>query len=101
MEEGDFDRVDFQRTEKGELRSWMSRVSSEEWKKLRFVLGGLLKNRKLKDSSQMGFRRTEKGEPLLRFISDGLLNNGKELRFIWVGFQRTERRNQDSSQVGF
>ncbi|CAB4382315.1 unnamed protein product [Rhizophagus irregularis] len=67
------DRVDFQRTEKGELRSWMSRVSSEEWKKPRFISFG----------SQMGFQRTEKGEPLLRFISGGLLNNGKELRFVY------------------
>ncbi|CAB4392201.1 unnamed protein product [Rhizophagus irregularis] len=51
-------------------KSWMSRVSSEEWKKPRFVIsGGLPKNRKLKDSSRMGFRRTEKGEPLLRFVS--------------------------------
>ncbi|CAB5390292.1 unnamed protein product [Rhizophagus irregularis] len=33
------------------------------------VSGGLPKNRKLKDSSRMGFQRTEKGEPLLRFIS--------------------------------
>ncbi|CAB4380550.1 unnamed protein product [Rhizophagus irregularis] len=47
------------------------------------VSGGLPKNRKLKDSSRMGFQRTEKGEPLLRFISGGLLNNGKELRFVY------------------
>ncbi|CAB4395602.1 unnamed protein product [Rhizophagus irregularis] len=47
------------------------------------VLGGLPKNRKLKDSSRMGFQRTEKGEPLLRFISGGLLNIGKELRFVY------------------
>ncbi|CAB4427772.1 unnamed protein product [Rhizophagus irregularis] len=46
-----FDRVDFQRSEKGELRSWVSRVSSEERKKLRFISFGW--NRKLKDSSRV------------------------------------------------
>ncbi|CAB4412096.1 unnamed protein product [Rhizophagus irregularis] len=43
-----FDRVDFRRSEKGELKSWLSRVSSEEQKKPRFVsgLGWFLKNGK-------------------------------------------------------
>ncbi|CAB5374827.1 unnamed protein product [Rhizophagus irregularis] len=58
MENGElrFRRVVFQRTENGELRSWVSWVSSEKWKKpkfaseeqktQRFILGGFLKNRK-------------------------------------------------------
>ncbi|PKC67820.1 hypothetical protein RhiirA1_457973 [Rhizophagus irregularis] len=63
-----FDR-DFQRLEKGKLRSWISRVSSKKCKKPKFISGGLPKNRKLKDLSQMGFQKTKKGESLLRFVS--------------------------------
>ncbi|CAB5393631.1 unnamed protein product [Rhizophagus irregularis] len=98
MEEGDFvrtkililDQVDFQRSEKGELRSWMSRVSFEEWKKTKI--------RKFR----VGFRRTEKGEPLLRFISGGLLNNGKELRFVNLGgFPKNQKKEPRFVSGGF
>ncbi|CAB5299219.1 unnamed protein product [Rhizophagus irregularis] len=70
--------------------------------KTKILSGGLPKNRKLKDSSRMGFRRTEKGEPLLRFISGGLLNNGKELRFVNLGgFPKNRKKEPKFVSGGF
>ncbi|CAB5118960.1 unnamed protein product [Rhizophagus irregularis] len=48
-----FRQVVFQRTENGELRSWVSWVSSEKWKKPKSVLDRLSKNRKPKDLKQI------------------------------------------------
>ncbi|CAB5363204.1 unnamed protein product [Rhizophagus irregularis] len=53
-------------------KSWVSRVSSEEWKKPRFVSGGLLKNGKRRTFIKIhlgGFPKNRKKEP--RFVSDG------------------------------
>ncbi|CAB4422450.1 unnamed protein product [Rhizophagus irregularis] len=92
MEEGDFARTKI-------LTNLGSGGLPKIRKRRTKVSGGLLKNRKPEDSSQVGFQRTEKGEPLLRFISGGLPNNGKELRFIRVGLGWVSEERKKKTKI--
>ncbi|CAB5390741.1 unnamed protein product [Rhizophagus irregularis] len=61
-----FHRVVFRRTENGELRFWVSRVSSEKWKKPKFV----------------SFGWASEEQKTQRFILGGFLKNGKRRRIL-------------------